>query len=438
MPPARIRKVTLWAGGGRDVGDSGGPGRGVTARLAGMMFLQYFGMGAVIVPLARYLAAVPAAGGLGFAPADVGLMYATLPIAGMVSPLLVGPLADRYFAAEKLLGVLQLLTAAFLTAAGLCCRGGADPGALFALLLGYAWAFVPTLTLTTVIALRNLATPAETFSRVRLVGTFGWIVSGFAVAWLVDPVSPDPLFLAAGTATVLGFAAFFLPHTPPRGRGRSAAEVLGLPAVRMFADRAFVGFAVAALLVNMMNQFYTLYAARFLAESGVTRPEQALTLGQWAEMACMAVVPWLVRWFGLRPVMLVGLAGWTARNAVLAWGPLPAKVWVGVPLHGFGYVLFSIVAALFVDREAPPHLRAGAQALVTFLGSGPAVLVGNWLAGAVGGACQTPAGTDWPRVWLVPTIGCGAAGLVFMMLFREPGAGPRGSGPGDNVSAADR
>jgi len=402
------------------VGEGGGPGRGVAARLAGMMFLQYFGMGAVMVPLARYLAAPQSAGGLGFAPADVGLMYASMPIAGMVAPLLVGPLADRYFPAERLLGTLQFLTAGFLAAAGAGCRAGVGPGPLFALLLGYALAFVPTLTLTTVIALRNLATPAETFGRVRLVGTFGWVVSGFAVDGLVNPVSPDPLFLAAGTAASLGVAAFFLPHTPPRGHGRSAAEVIGLPALKMFADRAFVGFAAAALLAAMTNQFYTLFAARFLAEVGVARPEEVLTLGQWCEMACMAVVPWLVRWFGLKPVMLAGLTGWAVRAAVLAWGPVPVKVWVGVPLHGVGYVLFSIVAALFVDREAPPHLRAGAQSLVTFLGSGPAVLAGNWLAGLVGGAYLTPAGADWPAVWAFPALGGCLAVLVFILLFREP------------------
>jgi nucleoside transporter len=389
-----------------------------------MMFLQYFGLGAWIVPLARYLQAAPADGGAGFTPAEVGLMYASLPVAGMVSPLLVGPLADRFFAAEKLLGVLQLLGAVLLAAAGWWCGHGATPGTLFPILLAYSLVFMPTLPLTNVIALRNLPAPAETFSQVRLVGTFGWIVSGFAVAWVFNPVSPEPLFLAAGTAAVLGVTAFQLPHTPPKGHGRSAAEVIGLPALKMFADRAFVTFAVAAVLVHMTNQFYTLFAARFLAESGVGKPEQALTLAQWCEMACMAAVPWLVRTFGLKLVMLAGLVGWTVRTAVMAWGPVPLTVGVAVPLHGFGYVLFSIVAALFVDREAPPHLRAGAQALVTFLGGGPAALLGYWLAGAVGGHHQTAAGTDWQKVWLVPTIGCGAAAVVFILLFREPKARP--------------
>jgi nucleoside transporter len=386
-----------------------------------MMFLEYFALGAWIVPLARYLAAAPADGGLGYSPADVGWIYASLPIAGMLSPLLVGPLADRFVPAEKLLGGLHLASAGLMAAAGWAAGQGATPGELFPLLLGYSILFMPTLPLTNVIALRNLAKPAETFGRVRLVGTFGWIVSGFAVAWLVNPVSPGPLYLTAGTAAVLGAASFaLLPHTPPKGHGRSVGDIIGLPALRMFRDRAFVAYAASAVVVHVMNQFYTLFAARYLAESGVSRPEQWLTLAQWCEMACMAAVPWLVRGLGLGPVMFIGLVGWGVRNALLAYAPVPVAVWIGVPLHGLGYAWFTIVAALFVDREAPPHLRAAAQALVTFLGSGPAVLVGMYLAGAVAGFYQSAAGTDWTAVWLVPTLGYVAAVVIFVGLFREP------------------
>lgn len=400
---------------------NGKTGRSVAARLAGMMFLQYFGMGAWIVPLARYLQAAPANGGLGYTPAEVGLMYATLPLAGMLSPLLVGPLADKFVPAERLLGTLHLLSAGLMAAAGWVCWHGADPATLFVILLGYSIAFMPTLPLTNVIALRNLVTPAVTFGRVRLVGTFGWIVSGFTVAWLLNPVSPEPLYLTAVTAVVLGAAAFVVfPHTPPCGKERPVAEIIGLPALKMFRERAFLAFAAAAVLAHMTNQFYTLFAARFLAERGVDRPEQWLTLAQFCEIVCMAAIPFLVRLFGLGPVMFAGLAGWAIRTAAFAYGPVPLMVWLGVPLHGLGYAFFSIVAALFVDREAPPHLRAGAQALVTFLGAGPAVIIGNWLAGMVGVSHQTATGTDWTSVWLIPTLGCSLAAVVFMLLFREP------------------
>jgi nucleoside transporter len=401
-----------------------------------MMFLQYFGMGAWVVPLSRYLAAPPADGGLGFGPEYVGLIYATMPIAGMLSPLVIGPLADRYFAAEKLLGVFELASAALLLGAGCWSTALGDVyarkaaagiatdsmddlarvGPLFALMLGYAFVFMPTLPLATVIALRNLDRPAETFGRVRLVGTFGWIVSGYVISLFLDPVSPQPLFLAAGTAAALGVAAFFLPHTPPKGRGRPIGDIIGLPALKMFADRAFVAFAAAALLVNMVNQFYTLFTTRFLHESGVGKPESVMTLAQWFEMGCMAVFPWLVRRFGLKTVMLAGLIGWGVRTAAFMTGSVPLMIAVAVPLHGVGYVLFTIVAAIFVDREAPPHLRAGAQSLVAFLGSGPAALAGNWLGGRIGDAYRS----DWPMIWLVPSLGCGLAALVFLALFREP------------------
>jgi nucleoside transporter len=382
-----------------------------------MMFLQYFGMGAWIVPFARYLAAAPGDGGLGYSPSDVGRMYAALPIAGMTAPILIGSLADRFFAAEKLLAALQFGMAGLLLAAAQACRIDGDTrGPLFAALLGYAFLFMPSMTLTTVIALRNLENPARTFGRVRLIGTFGWIVSGAAVAWAVNPVSPAPLVLSAGAAVAQGVLSFFLPHTPPKGTGRRIVDILGLSAVKMFRDRSFVAFALAALAGNMMNQFYTLFAARHLAQLGVPHVEAVLTIGQWTEMGCMLLFPWLVRRYGLKTMMLVGLLGWMTRNAILAWGPVDLIVAVALPLHGSSYVFFTILGTLFVDREAPPHLRAGSQALVTFLSSGPAVLAGYEVAGATADRW----GNEWSYVWAVPMVGCAVGAAIFAMFFREP------------------
>jgi nucleoside transporter len=305
-----------------------------------------------------------------------------------------------------------------------------NPWPLFGIMLGYSACLLPTLTLTNVVAMRNLPDPARGFARVRLVGTFGWIVAGYVVAWAIVPMSPQPFVLAAGVAVVQGVSSFWLPRTPPMGRGRPVRDLIGLSALAMFRDRAFVGFAVAALIGNMLNQFYVLNANRYLAASGLTHSEAWLTLAQWCEMGCMAAVPFLVGRFGLRPVMLAGLAGWVVRNAVLAAGSVPVAVAVAVPLHGLSYTFFSVVGALFVDREAPPHLRASAQALVTFLSSGPAVLAGYWLASAAGRHFTTPAGIDWAGVWIVPTAGCLVAFAAFLALFREPPAGRSGGGPG--------
>lgn len=395
--------------------------------LSGMMFLQYYGLGAWIVPLARYLAASVEAGGLAYAPSEVGLLYATLPLAGMISALAVGPLADRYFAAEKLLAVLQTGAGLALLITGWYAGVGATVDTLFPWLMVYALLYMPTLPLTTVIALKNLERPNETFSRVRLFGTLGWIGSGLTVAWFLNPLSPEPVYLAGFTALALGAFAFALPHTPPIGRGRPISEILGLSALQMFAKREFLIFAVAALLASMTNQFYVLFASRFFAESGISRPEQAMTLAQWCEIACMAAVPWFLRAWGLKIVMFVGLVGWSVRTATMAWAPIPWAVGIGVPLHGLGYVFFTIVAAMFVDRDAPPHLRSGAQALVAFLGSGPAVLVGNWMAGYVGNHYLRESDTHWSLVWAVPTALCALAAVIFGLFFRDPATPPPAS-----------
>lgn len=409
----------------------------VPARLAGMMFLQYFGLGAWIIPLTRYLPAPPEGGGLGFAPTQVGYVYMTLAIGGLLAPLVVGLLADRWFAVEKVIAATHLAMAVLLAAAGRWCQThagpNADPGAalgpLFVLMLGYAIGCQITLTLTNVISFRNLDDTAGKFGYVRLVGTFGWVVGGVVVGWVLNPLSADPLYLAAGASAVMAGFALTLPHTPPKGYGRPVAEVIGLPAVQLFRDRSFVVFAGVLVLGNMMNQFFSLFAPPFLQDIGVTLdlgplgtwgPEVIMTVAQWVEMGCMAASPWLVWRFGLKRVMALGLAGWVLRNAVLFVGNVPLVVAVGLPMHGLSFALFAMLGSMFVDREAPPHLRAGAQALVVFLGSGPAVLAGNFLAGRVVEANRVGDITDWPAVWLVPLVGCAVGLAVFAALFREP------------------
>lgn len=409
----------------------------IPGRLAVMMFLQYFGLGAWVIPLTRYLPASPEAGGLALAPTQVGWVYMTLALGGIVAPFVVGLLADRWFAGEKVVGVAHAVMAVLLAVAGRWCDAhdgpDADPAAalppLVAVMLAYSVGCQVTLTLTNVISFRNLRDSEGTFGYVRLVGTFGWIVAGVVVGWVLDPVSPGPLFLASGASAALAGFAPLLPHTPPKGYGRPVREVLGLPALRMLTDRSVVVFAAALFVGNTMNQFYTLFAAPYLADLGVRldlgrlgrwEPEVVMTLAQWCEIGCLAATPVLVRRLGLKWVMTLGLAGWVVRNGLLYLGLVPGLVAVGLPMHGWSYALFVLVGALFVDRAAPEHLRAGTQALVTFLSSGPAVILGNWLAGRVVLAHRIGDGTDWPAVWLVPLTACAIVLLGFVLLFREP------------------
>jgi nucleoside transporter len=427
----------------------------VPGRLAVMMFLQYFGLSAMIVPLTRYLQTAPSEGGLGFAPTHAGYIYATFAIGAIVAPLVVGLLADRWFAAEKVIAVTHAIMAALMAAAGLWCDHydgtNADPadavGPLFALVLGYAVGTQITLTLSMVISFRNLAVGDGVFWYVRLTGTFGWIVAGVVVGWILDPISPQPLYLAGATSASLAGFALLLPHTPPKGYGRPVSEVIGLPAIKMFRDRSFVVFAAVLFLCNMMNQFYSLFVPPYLKHLGVQvnlgnwgqlAPEVVMTLAQWCEISCMAATPWLLRRFGLKQMMFLGLAGLLLRNSLLYTANVPGIVAVGLPMHGWGYAFYAMLGAYFVDREAPQHLRAGAQSLVTFLGSGPAVLAGNFLAGNTVEMHRADGVTDWQAVWLVPLLGYLIALVVFVTLFREPPTESGDRGQESGVSPEDK
>lgn len=409
----------------------------VPGRLAAMMFLQYFGLSAMIVPLTRYLQTPPSEGGLGFSPTHVGYIYLTFAIGAIVAPLVVGLLADRWFAVEKVISVMHVMMAVVMGAAGWWCHTYdgtlADPadavGPLFALTLGYAVGSQITLTLTTVISFRNLTHGDGVFWYVRLTGTFGWIVAGVIVGWVLKPISPQPLYLSAATSALLAGFALVLPHTPPKGYGRPVKEVIGLPAIKMFRDRSFVVFAAVLFLCNTMNQFYSLFVSAYLKDLGVKvdlgswgrlEPEVVMTLAQWCEIGCMAATPWLIRRFSLKQIMLLGLAGLVLRNSMLYAANVSGVVIFGLPMHGWGYAFYAMLGAYFVDREAPQHLRAGAQSLVTFLASGPAVLAGNFLAGNTVQLNRVAGITDWPAVWLVPLVGYVIAFAVFVILFKEP------------------
>ncbi|MCS7269826.1 MAG: MFS transporter [Gemmataceae bacterium] len=411
---------------------SGRPKWWIPWQLAGMMFLQYFGLGAWVVPLTRYLQAPVSEGGLGFVPLQVAWIYSTFAFGAFVAPVLVGPLADRWFAVERVIAATHALMALLMALAAWACHSPlTGPQETFALLfvslLGYAIGCQITLTLTNVISFRNLDDRIGAFWYVRLTGTFGWIVSGWVIGWLLEPVSVQPLVIAALASAFLAVFAPTLPHTPPKGYGRPIREVLGLPAVRLLTQRSFLVFAVVLFVGGAMNQFYTVFTSRYLADLGVQvpsgplgrlTPELIMTLAQWCEMACMATTPWLLRQMGLKSVMVLGLLGWVLRNAALYSGWPSLIVAIALPMHGWSYAFYTLVGMHYVDRAAPPHLRAGAQALVTFLAHGPAILCGNLLAGWIVALHRQDSWTDWPAVWRWPLVAYLTILLLFAILFR--------------------
>ncbi|WP_149113531.1 MFS transporter [Limnoglobus roseus] len=397
-------------------------------RLAGMMFLQYAALGAWIVTLSSWLVQPAGQGGLGFSSQQTAFLYATQAIGGLVAPFITGLLADRFFASEKLVGTMHLFMAGSMVGIGQVAKSFAGENAnppvaclyLFFALLGYSIASVFAITVGNSMAMRTLANPQKSFGPVRSMGTLGWIVSSNVVERFFRLQSEDLFAVSAACHVILGLLAWKLPHTPPKGRGRPIPEVMGLPAMKLFRDPSFIVFAAVAFLIQMMQQFYTVFATPYLLDLGMANPVAKLSLAQFVEMGCMASLSFMVVRFGLKTTMIVGLLAWVLRNSVLMGGNIPAITAVAIPMHGVSYTFFSIVAALYIDKEAPPHLRAGAQALLTFVAGGPGTLLGFFLGGWVKDAHTHGPTTDWPAVWLVPVVGCTVATIVFIVFFHEP------------------
>jgi nucleoside transporter len=301
-------------------------------------------------------------------------------------------------------------------------RAAADAafGPLFGVMIVYAVCLLLGSTLVNVLAMRNLHDPGQSFGRVRLWGTVGWIVAGFAVGPLMLPPSPKPLYLAAAGVFALGLYSLTLPHTPPKGRSSPITEVIGLPALTLFGTFSFCVFVVCLFLVTVMQQWYGVFAPPYLFDMHVRPAASWMTIAQVVEVCCLLLIPGLRRRIGLKGVMLLGLAAWVLRNAAFVWGGWWAVVLIGLPLHGASYTFFTIVGALYIDRLAPPHLRAGAQGLITLVSLGPGMMLGNWLAAQTVEHYRTGGATDWPAVWAVPMLGCVLALVVFAVLFRAP------------------
>jgi nucleoside transporter len=410
------------------------PSGSIRVRLGLMMFGQYLILGAWAVPLASYLLARPDQGGLGFSPNQTSWIYSCTAIAALLAPLLLGLLADRLFPTQKLLGILNGVQAAVLLAAGRFCahqqeaiRSAADSGGmsewtfvvLMPLMLANAFVLILTLSLCNVTGFRNLREPKRSYGGIRLYGTIAWIFVNVGIDFIGDPLSAQPLYVAAAASLAMAVYSFTLPHTPPSRIGNSLGEAIGLPALKMFRQPGFRVLIVAALCMAAVQQFYGVYANPYLRELGASKPTALQTLAQVSEAICMVTFPLVLARYGFKVTLTIGIIGWVVRNLLFATGWLPLIGAVALPLHGLCFTFFFMVTNVYVDRHAPPHLRASAQGISMFAAAGVGTLLGNYFSGQVLEANHGGGATDWVWFWLVPAAAAAVVLVMFLALFRE-------------------
>jgi nucleoside transporter len=391
----------------------------IRLRLSFMMFLNYIIWGAWYVTIGTYLTAT-----LKFSGTETGAVFGTTALASMVSPFFVGLFADRFFASERVLALLHLVGAVLLY----FVTQTTAFGPVYAIMFAYCLCYFPTISLTNSLALQHISDPGRDFPLIRVFATLGWIAIGLVIGHLGVEASHVPFLIASGASVAMALFSLTLPHTPPPNRGQeiTARRILGLDALVMFKDSSFLIFVVASILACIPLTFYFSFTNAYLNDVHVVNSAGKMTLGQASEVIMMLLMPFIFRRVTVKGILVMGLAAWTIRYALLAFGDPGPGMWMfylAILLHGVCYDFFFMTGQLYTDMQAPQNLRGAAQGLIIFLTYGVGMFIGSMLSGtAVDYFSHSAAGAvvrDWKAFWLSSSTGAFVILFMILVAFRS-------------------
>lgn len=403
----------------------------IKIKLSFMMFLEFFIWGSWFVTLGTYLGNTLNASGI-----EMSNIFSTQSWGAIVAPFIIGMIADRYFNAEKILGVLHLVGAVLMYQ----LYSSDSVANFFPYVLGYMILYMPTLSLANSVSFRQMKSPEKEFSLIRIWGTIGWIVAGLSISYLFkwdseagikEGLLRNTFLMSAGASVVLGLLSFFLPKTPPtspaiKGEKESVSKILGLDAMKLLKDRNFLVFFICSILICIPLAFYYQYANPFLTATGLENATGKMTIGQISEALCLLLLPIFFTRFGFKYTILVGMLAWVIRYLLFAYGDageLTFMLILGIALHGICYDFFFVSGQIYTDSKAGPQNKSAAQGLITLATYGVGQLIGFLVAGYVFDFYKAAVGTDtallWNKVWVVPAGIAFAVFVIFGIFFKK-------------------
>jgi len=405
-------------------------------QLSAMMFLEFFIWGAWFVTLGTFLI-----NNLNASGSQTAAVFSTQSWGAIIAPFIIGLIADRYFNAEKIMGILHLLGAVLLYQVyHIGSVTNVYPPEVFYYLLIYMILFMPTLALVNSISFNQMTNTEKQFPPIRVWGTIGWIVAGLAISlvFLWDSsqsvkagLMKNTFLLASIASLILGIFSFTLPKTPPKiakGTEMKVSEVLGLDALKLLKDKNFLIFFIASILICIPLAFYYQYANPFLQDIGMKNPTAKMSLGQFFEIFFLLLLPFFFKKFGFKVTILAGMLAWAIRYALFAYGnagELTFMLIIGIILHGICYDFFFVSGQIYTDAKAGVKFKSAAQGLITLATYGIGMLIGFEIAGLIADAYKTGESTfDWKMIWIIPSIIAFIVFLLFAIFFNDKNEKP--------------
>jgi len=387
----------------------------VFTKLSVMMLLEYFVWGAWYVTMGTYMSEFLQSSGI-----QIGAAYSALAIATMISPFFIGLVADRYFAAQRIMGVLHLVGAALLFFATQISNNTA----FYWVILVYSLMYMPTIALSNSIAFSQMTDPGKQFPWIRVFGTIGWIVAGLSIGFLGIEKTPSTFVMAAIASGLLGLISFILPNTPPKGKSvdSSASSALGADAFVLFKDKPYLIFFIAAILVCIPLSFYYGFANLFLNEVGLNNAAGKMILGQVSEGVFILAIPFLFNSIGVKKMLLLGMTAWILRYVFFAFGNADSNMWMlyaGIILHGICYDFFFVTGYMYTEKKAGAKIKNAAQGLFTFATYGVGMFIGTWFSGFTADYYKLDGAYQWKQIWFVPAFIAVVVVIYFLLFFKE-------------------